>query len=144
LNLLSSMEISASGLTAQRIRMNVIAENLANVQTTRTPQGGPYLRKSVVLEATPAEDFQNLLTTDWTSPAEKVEVVEIVEDGRGLKEEYNPGHPDANQEGIVLLPNVNPINEMVNLVVTSRSFDANVAAFNASKSMALRALEIGK
>lgn len=138
------MEISASGLTAQRIRMNVIAENLANAHTTRTPQGGPYIRKCVVFEATPAQNFHDLLDANWFSPAQKVAVVEIVEDPQGLEEEFDPGHPDANAQGMVLLPNINPVAEMVNLMVTGRSFEANVTAFNAAKNMALRALEIGK
>ena len=139
MNVFSAMSISASGLTAQRTRLNVIAENLANAQITRTPQGGPYLRKNVILETQPAEDFASLLG----SP-DKVEVADIVESQEGLIQEYDPTHPDANEEGLVTWPNVNPVTEMVSLVQASRAFDANVAAFRTGKAMALKALEIGR
>ena len=139
MNIFSAMDISASGLTAQRTRLNVIAENLANAQVTRTPQGGPYLRKNVILETQPAEDFASLLG----SP-DKVEVADIVESQEGLIQEYDPTHPDANEEGLVTWPNVNPVSEMVSLVMASRAFDANVAAFRTGKAMASKALEIGR
>ena len=139
MNIFTAMEVSASGLTAQRQRLNVVAENLANAQVTRTPQGGPYLRKNVILETQPAENFASLLQ----SPA-KVGVTDIVESQEGLVQEYDPTHPDANKEGLVTWPNVNPVTEMVSLVLASRAFDANVAAFRASKAMALKALEIGR
>lgn len=144
MNLFSAMDVSASGLTAQRMRMNIISENLANINTTRTPQGGPYVRKCVVLEPTPLEDFQSQLAADLTQTPVGVKVSEVVEDPRSPKEEFDPGHPDANAQGVVLLPNVNPIEEMVSLMISSRSFEANISAFNAAKTMALRALEIGK
>ena len=139
MNIFSAMDISASGLTAHRTRLNVIAENLANAQVTRTPQGGPYLRKNVILETQPAEDFASLLG----SP-DKVEVADIVESQEGLIQEYDPTHPDANEEGLVTWPNVNPVSEMVSLVMASRAFDANVAAFRTGKAMASKALEIGR
>jgi flagellar basal-body rod protein FlgC len=138
-NIFTAMDISASGLTAQRTRLNVIAENLANAQVTRTPQGGPYLRKNVILETQSAEDFASLLG----SP-DKVEVADIVESQEGLIQEYDPTHPDANEEGLVTWPNVNPVSEMVSLVMASRAFDANVAAFRTGKAMASKALEIGR
>jgi flagellar basal-body rod protein FlgC len=137
-NILNTMALSASGLNAQRQRLNVIAENLANAQVTRTPQGGPYLRKNVILETQPTEDFGSLMD----SPT-KVAVTDIVESREGLAQEYDPSHPDANAEGIVTWPNVNPVTEMVSLVLASRAFDANVAAFKTAKSMALKALDIG-
>lgn len=139
MNIVSTMELSASGLTAQRQRLNVIAENLANAQVTRTPQGGPYLRKNVVLESQPLEDFGSLME----SPV-KVAVTDIVENAEGMVQEYDPSHPDANEEGLVTWPNVNPVTEMVSLVLASRAFDANIAAFRAGKAMALKALEIGR
>jgi flagellar basal-body rod protein FlgC len=139
MNIFRTMELSASGLTAQRQRLNVIAENLANAQVTRTPEGGPYLRKNVILETQPLEDFGSLMA----SPA-KVAVSDIVESREGLVQEYDPTHPDANQDGIVTWPNVNPVTEMVSLVLASRAFDANVAAFKAAKTMALKALDIGR
>lgn len=139
MNIFTSMEISASGLTAQRQRLNVIAENLANAQVTRTPQGGPYLRKNVILETQSAEAFPSLLES-----SAKVAVTDVVESQEGLIQEYDPTHPDANKEGLVTWPNVNPVTEMVSLVLASRAFDANVAAFRAGKAMALKALEIGR
>jgi flagellar basal-body rod protein FlgC len=138
-NIFNTMALSASGLNAQRQRLNVIAENLANAQITRTPQGGPYLRKNVILETQPMENFGSLMD----SPT-KVAVTDIVESREGLAQEYDPSHPDANAEGIVTWPNVNPVTEMVSLVLASRAFDANVAAFKTAKNMALKALEIGR
>ena len=139
MNIFNTMALSAAGLNAQRQRLNVIAENLANSQVTRTPQGGPYLRKNVVLETQHMEDFGSLMD----SPT-KVAVTDIVESREGLAQEYDPSHPDANAEGIVTWPNVNPVTEMVSLVLASRAFDANVAAFKTAKNMALKALEIGR
>ena len=138
MNIFTTMEISASGLTAQRQRLNVIAENLANAHTTRTPQGGPYLRKNVILETRPAEEFASFLEIP-----DKVAVSQVVETSEGLRPEYDPSHPDANDQGMVLWPNVNPVAEMVSLTLASRAFEANVAAFRAARAMALKALEIG-
>ncbi|MGQ9687338.1 MAG: flagellar basal body rod protein FlgC [Desulfobaccales bacterium] len=134
-----TLEISASGLTAQRQRLNVIAENLANAHVTRTPEGGPYLRKNVILESQPAEDFHSLLD----SPV-KVRVAGVQETQEGLIQEYDPTHPDANQEGVVTWPNVNPITEMVSLILASRAFEANVAAFRTGRQMAVKSLELGR
>jgi len=139
MSMFKAMDLSASGLTAQRQRLDVIAENLANVTTTRTPEGGPYKRKSVVLGARPEEDFASLLG----SP-EKVEVLQITEDSKGLRPEYDPGHPDADEKGMVLYPNVNPVSEMVHLMLASRAYEANVAVLRTGKSMAQKALEIGR
>jgi flagellar basal-body rod protein FlgC len=139
MNIFKSMDVSASGLTAQRQRLDVIAENLANINTTRTPQGGPYQRKSVILGARPAEDFDSLLG----SP-EKVEVLQVVSNPVGLRPEYEPGHPDANEKGMVLYPNVNPVSEMVHLLLASRAYEANVAVLRTGKSMAQKALDIGR
>jgi flagellar basal-body rod protein FlgC len=139
MSMFKAMDLSASGLTAQRQRLDVIAENLANMNTTRTAEGGPYKRKSVVMEATPAEDFGSLLG----SP-EKVEVVQITEDSKGLRAEHEPGHPDADQNGTVLYPNVNPVSEMVHLMLASRAYEANVAVLRTGKAMAQKALEIGR
>ncbi len=139
MNIFNTMALSASGLNAQRQRLNVIAENLANAQVTRTPQGGPYLRKNVVLETQPMEDFGSLMD----SPT-KVAVSDIVESREGLTQQYDPSHPNANADGVVTWPNVNPVTEMVSLVLASRAFDANVAAFKVAKAMALKALDIGR
>jgi flagellar basal-body rod protein FlgC len=139
MSMFKAMDLSASGLTAQRQRLDVIAENLANINTTRTAEGGPYKRKSVVMEATPAEDFGSLLGTP-----EKVEVVQITEDSKGLRPEHEPGHPDADKNGTVLYPNVNPVSEMVHLMLASRAYEANVAVLRTGKAMAQKALEIGR
>ena len=139
MKIFGTLDISASGLTAQRQRLNFIAENLANAQATRTPQGGPYLKKYVIMESQPAVDFASLLE----SPT-KVAVTDIVQTQEGLRQEYDPTHPDADKDGIVTWPNVNPVKEMVNMVLAGRAFDANVAAFRAGRNMALKALEIGR
>ena len=139
MSIYTTMEISASGLTAQRQRLNVIAENLANAHTTRTPNGGPYLRKNVVLEARPAEDFANFLELP-----EKVAVADVQETTEGLKPEYDPTHPDADAQGQVLWPNVDPVSEMVSLTLASRAFEANIAVFRAARAMVLKALELGR
>ncbi len=139
MSMFKAMDLSASGLTAQRQRLDVIAENLANVNTTRTAQGGPYKRKSVIMEATPQDDFASYLG----SP-EKVEVVQVSEDSKGLRPELDPGHPDADKDGMVLYPNINPVSEMVHLMLASRAYEANVAVLRTGKAMAQKALEIGR
>ena len=130
------LSISSSGLEAQRVRMNIIASNLANVQSTRTPEGGPYRRKDVVF----AEVLDNMLEKG----ASGVKVSKVVEDRRPFQVVYDPQHPDANDEGYVQLPNVNLLEEMVNMMSASRSYEANVTAINAAKGMAQKALEIGR
>ena len=139
MSMFKSMDLSAAGMTAQRQRLDIIAENLANINTTRTAEGGPYKRKSVIMEARPAEDFDSFLG----SP-EKVEVIQISQDSKGLVPEHDPGHPDADKEGNVLYPNVNPVSEMVHLVLASRAYEANLAVLRTGKSMAQKALEIGR
>ncbi|WP_427365373.1 flagellar basal body rod protein FlgC [Candidatus Caldatribacterium saccharofermentans] len=125
-----SFDISASALTAERLRLSVIATNIANAETTRTPQGGPYRRKEVVF--TPRADGG-------------VEVAAIQEDTRTpLRLLYDPGHPDANEDGFVAYPNVLVVNEMVDLLAATRAYEANVAALNAAKSMLTSTLNIGK
>ncbi|MCC7202997.1 MAG: flagellar basal body rod protein FlgC [Nitrospirae bacterium] len=128
--------ISASGLEAQRIRMNIIAGNLANAQSTHTQEGGPYRRKDVV--------FSEVLDNALDNSAGAVEVKEIVEDKRPFQVVFDPQHPDANEEGYVQLPNVNLLEEMVNMMSASRSYEANVTAVNSAKAMAQKALEIGR
>ena len=138
---LSAMEISATGLTAQRMRLNVVAENLANAETTRTADGGPYRRKLVVFGAEAANGFGAALDA---AQASSVRVLSIEESGEPPRRIHQPSHPDANADGYVLLPNVNPLLEMVDLLAASRAYEANVTAVQAAKSMANKALEIGR
>lgn len=146
MNFLDAMATSSSGMASQRFRMNIISANMANAQTTRTPEGGPYRRRDVIFGALPApRTFEEQLRqkiNEETPLHAKVLGVAIDERPPVLK--YDPSHPDANEEGYVAMPNINTVEEMVNLMLASRSYEANVAAFNATKSMALKALEIGR
>ncbi len=136
--------ISASGLRAQRLRLDVIAANLANAQSTRTPEGGPYRRRDVVLQAVPgAESFDDLLAPGGAA-ASAVEVARIVDDTRPPRLVFDPGHPDADAQGFVAMPNVNVVSEMVDMMAASRAYEANVAALNATKRVLEAALEIGR
>jgi flagellar basal-body rod protein FlgC len=126
----NSFDISASGMTAQRLRMDIIADNIANVNTTRTEGGGPYRRKMPLFHE--------------REGSQGVDVVNIQEDKSPFKMLYNPAHPDADQEGYVKMPNINIVIEMVDLIDASRAYEANVTALNNTKNMALKALEIGK
>lgn len=141
----TSMKISASGLSAQRTWMNVISSNLANVNTTRTASGQPYARLSAVVEAVAAnEDFDRVLDDITQEDLQAVRVAGIVPDGRDFKRVYDPGHPDADQQGVVAMPNISAVEEMANMVMASRSYEANLSALNNAKQMALKAIEIGK
>lgn len=133
MSLLSSMNISASGLTAQRLRLDLIASNLANIETTRTNEGGPY-RRQVPL-------FREMLD-QFTGMTKGVEVSAIIKDNSPFRMVYDPGHPDANPEGYVLYPNVNPVIEMTDMISATRSYEANLSLITAAKSMFLKALEI--
>ena len=144
---LSAMNISASALTAQRMRLDIAAENIANVNTTRTESGEPYRRKMVVFEPIEQSNFQAVLNrTRRLSTAEQkgVMVTQIIEDTRDFKMVYNPSHPDADENGYVEMPNVDLLKETVDSMEATRAYDANVTAFNAIKSMATKGLEIGK
>lgn len=139
----TAIKISGSGLNAQRYRLNVISSNLANAQTTRTPQGGPYRRKDVVFEAVPVvSPFHNALSDALQTSLEGVKVQQVVNDATPFKLVYDPGHPDADKDGYVKMPNVNTVEEMVNLINATRSYEANLAAIDAAKNMVLKALEI--
>ena len=143
MDFLTALHISATGLRAQRTRMNVIAENLANVNTTRTNRGIPYRRKVVLMEAEPVSDFDSVLSSQ-SEALYGVKVSEIVEDTTPFRRMYSPGHPDADQMGYVSLPNVNVVTEMTNLMLVRRSYEANVSVISAAKGLALKALEIGR
>jgi flagellar basal-body rod protein FlgC len=140
------MDTSASGLTAERVRMDVISQNIANVNTTRTSQGGPYRRKLVVLKEIRPDSFESILDKVKGKYSGKgVEVVQISEDVQTpLRRVYDPGHPDADQNGYVEYPNVNIVSEMVDMISATRAYEANVTAFNASKAMFQKSLEIGR
>ena len=145
MNLLSALQINASGLTAQRVRMNVISSNLANINSTRGPGGKPYQRKEVIFAAFPIAGSLNGLEkgSPFDEILREVRVVSIVEDRSKPKLVYDPHHPDANNQGYVALPNINLIEEMTNMISATRSYEANVTAINALKGMVLKALEIG-
>ncbi len=142
----TGFRISSSGMAAQRMRMNTISSNLANVNTTRTPEGGPYRRKDVVFEAMPeAKNFGEILGVN--SPRQdmqRVQVTDVISDTKAPLMKYQPDHPDANEDGYVAYPNINMMEEMTNMIQATRSYEANVQAMQASKDMAMSALEIGR
>ncbi|GGF80351.1 flagellar basal-body rod protein FlgC [Paenibacillus albidus] len=148
MNFGSSFGISASALTAQRLRMDVISSNIANAETTRASvvdgKAVPYKRKLVVLEATENDKFSNILHSKMNGSSEGVKVQSIIEDSSPLRPVYNPSHPDADESGYVYMPNVDVTKEMVDMLSASRSYDANVTMLNATKAMVSKALEIGR
>ncbi len=148
MSVFNAINISASGLTAERLRMDVISKNIANSNTTRTANGGPYRRQMVVFksqeQAAFSDVFNNVMANNNGNKAKGVEVVGVRNDKSPFKQVYDPGHPDANEEGYVLMPNVEVVTEMANMISASRAYEANVTAMNATKNMALRALELGK
>ena len=146
MSFLSSFDISASGRTAERQRLDIAAENISNAETTRTASGGTYRRKMVVLQEVPATSFRTRFNSLLNRTASKggVKVTEIVEDQRDLNTVYNPDHPDANEEGYVMMPNVDLVKETIDGMSATRAYEANITAFNAMKLMAQKALDIGK
>jgi flagellar basal-body rod protein FlgC len=144
MNFLDSLSISATGLSAQRLRMNLISSNMANANTTRTETGEPYKRKDVVFEAAPNTAFKDTLNAELDKEGHGVKVAGIIEDDKPFVQKYDPGHPDADANGYIQLPNVNIVEEMVNMISASRSFEANATAIRATKDMAGTALEIGR
>ena len=144
MSFLDSMNIAGSAMTAERFRMDVALQNIANANTTRTPSGEPYRRKQVVFQER-AIDFQSALA-DASNRIERggVRVTEVVESQRDFTPVYAPSHPDANEDGYVMYPNVNLTEERVDLMAASNAYDANLTALAVVKSLALKALEIGK
>ena len=140
MKLLSAMNISASGMTSERLRFDLIATNLANLNTTRTSEGGPYRRQIPIFAERLAEARRSQEGYRGTG----VEVVGIIKEKTSPRLVYDPSHPDANGEGYVALPNINVTQEMVNMLTASRSYEANVTTFNAAKQLAIKALEIGR
>jgi flagellar basal-body rod protein FlgC len=133
MNFFDALHTSSTGLSAQRLRMNLISKNLANVNTTRTADGGPYRRQEAFFAARPDGDsFHSVLQA------------QIVEDTRPPDIKYDPQHPDADAQGYVQFPNINMVEEMVNMISASRSYEANVSAIRTTREMASKALEIGR
>ncbi len=139
----SAMNVSSSGMTAERTRMNVISSNIANANATRTPEGGPYKRRDPVFSAVPEKaPFASALGQTGKGDVRKVEVALIKEDQSPPRLQYDPTHPDANSDGYVAFPNVNVIGEMADMVSATRAYEANVTAAQAAKSMAMKSLDL--
>ncbi len=144
MSFLNSMNIIGSALTAERFRTDIILQNFANANTTRTENGEPYRRKQVVFQERTV-DFKNVLNDEERRLTQGgVRAVEIVESEKPFIPVYDPAHPDANEEGYVMYPNVNTSEEMVDLMAASRAYEANLTALSVVKSLAMKALEIGK
>lgn len=143
MSVFNSMKINASGLTLERMKLDTISSNIANVNTTRTEEGGPYLRKDVVFEEMVEKSYDRITGRSQRMSA-GVKVTEIAEDPENLKMVFDPDHVDANAEGYVMMPNVNLLDEMVKLIEAQRSYEANATALKASKSMLNKAIEISK
>ena len=139
MDLFTVMEIGASALSAQRTRIEVISSNLANIHTTRTPKGGPYRRRDVLFRSEPLQGAGSL--GEWVMG---VRVVQVVEDGRPFPVVYDPGHPDADERGFVRIPNVDLVEEMTNLMLAARSYEAALKVIATAREMALRTLELGR
>lgn len=144
MNLWHAMAISSSGLDAQRVTLEVIAGNLANAQTTRTEEGGPYLRRRAVHSPAPLpQRFADLFRSRTVAGGPAVKT-EVVQDPQGVRIVHDPAHPDADEHGALALPNIHVLEEMIDLLRATRAYEANLTAFNAAKHMALKALEIGR
>ncbi len=149
MGLFDAIDIAGSGLSAERLRMDVTAGNLANAQTTQGADGQPFRRREVVLQEAGASSFDSMLTgamagASSTQPAGGVQVAGIVEDQDPMRRVYDPGHPDADGQGYVSMPNVNPVTEMVDLISASRAYEANVTAMQTAKSLFAKTLELLK
>jgi flagellar basal-body rod protein FlgC len=143
MNLFTSLEVSSSGLTAQRYRMNLIAGNMANISTTRTTEGGPYRRRDATLSAVPVQPtFDEILKSLGAHPVNKVEVVGTFTDHRPPHLVYDPAHPDADAHGMVALPSINIMEEMGNLLTTLRAYEANLTVISSTKEMVRNTLTI--
>ena len=141
-----SMNISSSGLAAQRLRMNILSANLANAQTTRGEEGGgPYRRRDVVFSSQPIGNrFEDYLHGTSGAELSKVQVLDIHKDSRAPRLVFDPSHPEANENGYVEMPNIQVMTEMVNMIAATRAFEANATALDDAKQMAMKALEIGR
>lgn len=145
MSMMGGMNISASGMTAQRLRLDIISQNIANVNTTRDENGNVYRRKTVVFSEKDVTPFSDVLMKTAGTAGDGVKVTQIAEDTASeMRKVYDPSHPDADEDGYVTYPNVNVVQEMTDMIDASRSYEANVTAFNATKSMAMKGLEVGK
>lgn len=145
MDFMTAFDIASSALSAERTQMNVISMNLANVKTTRTPEGGPYRRKSVTLASTPAQSpFDKAMNSALDRELKGVRVMDIAVDKRPLKRVYEPGHPDADPEGYVFYPDINVVEEMTNMMTAMRSYEASATTIENLKTMFNKALEIGR
>jgi len=145
MDLLKSMRISASGLRANLKRTEAINSNIANAQTTRTAEGGPYRRKLAVFGSEPArDDFSEMLEGEIDSQAQTVHVTEVISSDKPPILKYDPSHPDANKAGYVAMPDINVMIEMADLLSAQRAYEANMKSLKVTKGMALKALEIGR
>ncbi|HEX7290860.1 MAG TPA: flagellar basal body rod protein FlgC [Conexibacter sp.] len=142
MGLFDAIDVAGSGLAAERLRMDVTAGNLANAQTTQGADGQPYRRRQVVLQEAGGQSFESILASTSSSPVNGVQVAGIVEDPAPPRRVYDPGHPDADAQGYVSLPNVNPVTEMVDLIGASRSYEANVTAMQTAKQLFSKTLEL--
>lgn len=143
MSLFGTLSVSASGLAAQRERATAIVENLANSETTRTPEGGPYRRKDVTFQPdAQSSPFSAIFQAELGPQVTGVSVAEVVEETRPPIMKYDPGHPDANPEGYVAMPNINPAEEMVDLMGASRGYQANAAAMTAVKDMVAKSIDL--
>ena len=141
MSLFHALNISSSGLSAQSLRAQVLAENLANAETTRTPEGGPYRRKDVIFQPAATEQSFSSVFNEVLEP-QGVEVTEILVDDREPQLVYKPGHPDADANGYVAMPRVNPVEDMVDLMNASGSYQANLSAITAVKDMLQRSIDL--
>ena len=145
MSVMNGMNVSASGMTAQRLRMDIISQNIANVNTTRDANGNAYKRKAVVFAEKDLTPFGQVLLNTAGTVGNGVKVTKIVQDDKtAMRKVFDPSHPDSDDEGYVTFPNVNVVQEMTDLISATRSYEANVTAFNATKNMALKGLEVGK
>jgi len=144
MSLFSALSVGASGMAAQRARAELLVENLANAETTRTPEGGPYRRKDAVFESTPVDSPFSSVFGQEVNGAAGVSVASVVTDTRDPEKRYMPGHPDADAGGYVAFPRVNPAEDMVDLLGASRGYEANVAAIGAIKDMIQRSIDLLK
>ena len=142
MSLFSSLQVSASGMAAQRTRAEMLVENMANAETTRTPEGGPYRRKDVVFESASVDSpFSSVFDTALQS-ASGVQVAGVVTDSSAPEQRYLPGHPDADANGYVAFPHINPAEDMVDLMGAARNYEANVASMNAVKDMIQKSIDL--